>query len=59
MQVDVEPARAGINQVHVYYTGTGALAVDVEEVTARLVSETGESRPGRRCRATASATTSS
>lgn len=45
VQVDLEPARTGINQLHVYYTGTGALAVDVEEVTARLVSETGETVP--------------
>jgi copper transport protein len=36
VQVDVEPARAGLNQMHVYYTGAGSKAVDVEEVTARF-----------------------
>lgn len=37
VQVDVEPARSGINQLHVYYTGAGGIAVNVEEVQARLV----------------------
>ncbi len=36
MQVDVEPARAGLNQMHVYFTGAGGKAVDVAEVTARF-----------------------
>jgi copper transport protein len=36
VQVDLRPARAGLNQMHVYYTGAGGQAVDVEEVTARL-----------------------
>jgi copper transport protein len=36
VQVDLEPARAGLNQMHVYYTGAGGKAVDVEEVTARF-----------------------
>ncbi len=36
VQVDLKPARAGLNQMHVYYTGAGGKAVDVEEVTARL-----------------------
>lgn len=35
VQVDVEPARAGLNDMHVYFTGKGSKAVDVEEVTAR------------------------
>lgn len=35
VQVDVEPARAGLNDVHVYYTAEGGKAVDVPEVTAR------------------------
>ncbi|MCW2605655.1 MAG: hypothetical protein JWO60_348 [Frankiales bacterium] len=45
VQADVEPATAGINAVHVYYTGTGSLAVDVPEVSARLISTTGETVP--------------
>jgi copper transport protein len=36
VQVDLEPARAGLNQMHVYYTGAGGKAVDVAEVTARF-----------------------
>lgn len=36
VQVDLEPVRAGLNQMHVYYTGAGGKAVDVEEVTARF-----------------------
>lgn len=39
VQVDIEPARAGVNQLHVYYTGQGGKAVDVEEVTARFVHD--------------------
>jgi copper transport protein len=42
VQVDVEPARAGLNQMHVYYTGAGGKAVDVEEVTARLTHPAGD-----------------
>ncbi len=45
VQADLEPARAGINQLHVYYTAAGSLAVDVAEASARLVSESGETVP--------------
>jgi copper transport protein len=36
VQVDVDPARSGVNQLHVYYTGEGSKAVDVAEVRARF-----------------------
>lgn len=45
VQADVEPATAGINALHVYYTGAGSLAVDVPETTARLISPSGETVP--------------
>lgn len=35
VQVDVEPARAGLNDMHVYYTAAGGKAVDVEQVAVR------------------------
>jgi copper transport protein len=35
VQVDVEPARAGLNDVHVYYTAEGGKAVDVPETGLR------------------------
>jgi copper transport protein len=37
LQVDVEPLRVGENQTHVYFTGEGSKAVNVEEVSARFV----------------------
>lgn len=36
LQVDVEPLRAGVNQTHIYFTGEGSKAVNVEEVSARF-----------------------
>ena len=35
VQVDVEPARTGLNDIHVYYTAEGGKAVDVPEVDIR------------------------
>jgi copper transport protein len=35
VQVDVEPARTGLNDIHVYYTAEGGKAVDVPEVNVR------------------------
>jgi copper transport protein len=37
VEVQVEPARAGVNAMHVYFTGAGGKAVDVEEVRAVLI----------------------
>lgn len=45
VQVDVEPARAGVNDMHVYYTGAGGKAVDVEEATARWSGGDGDVVP--------------
>ncbi len=36
VEVQVEPARVGVNAIHVYFAGAGGKAVDVEEVTAVL-----------------------
>lgn len=42
MQVDLVPARKGLNRLHVHTLGAGGRTVDVAEVTGELVRSDGE-----------------